>query len=256
MKEPAMSTLSVVTTGTLEPVELAAPSKLKLRRRIRKRLASWAMRVLHRELYSHESALRLAAMAEGAEYAAQHMRDAVPFSDEHEVLLAGVNLAPRNGLFLEVGVWSGQTINLTAGRVDKTVHGFDSFEGLPEDWRDDYKKGAFHMRGKLPSVRPNVRLHVGWFKDTLPKFIAEHEGSIAFLHVDCDLYSSTKTVFEFLGTRLRTGSVIVFDEYFNYPGWRKHEYLAFQEIVRERSLRYRYLAYNAAGTNVAVQITG
>jgi hypothetical protein len=214
------------------------------------------MRVLHREIYSHESALQLAAMTEGAAYAAQHMRGAIPSSDEHEVLLCAIDRAARNGLFLEFGVWSGKTINLTAERVNGPVHGFDSFEGLPEDWKHDYRKGVFHTNGKLPSVRPNVQLHVGWFKDTLPKFVAEHRDALAFLHIDCDLYSSTKTVFEFLGGRLRPGSVIVFDEYFNYPGWRTHEYLAFQEMVQQRALRYRYLAYNTAGFNVAVEITG
>jgi hypothetical protein len=73
--------------------------------------------------------------------------------------------------------------------------------------------------------------------------------------VDCDLYSSTKTIFDHLGERLRPGSVIVFDEYFNYVGWREHEYRAFQECVHARSLRYRYVAYNTREYNVAVQIT-
>jgi Methyltransferase domain len=239
-----------------QPAEI--PWKLRLRRWLRDRvLRSRSLQIMHKGVYTHDGALRLAAMLEGAEYAAQHMRTAQRSSDKAEILLYGLEHARRrHGLFLEFGVWSGRTINMIAERVDSTVHGFDSFEGLPEDWQTAYGKGAFHMHGKLPAVRSNVKLHVGWFNETLPAFVAEHDEPIAFLHVDCDLYSSTKTIFDFLADRLQPGSVIVFDEYFNYPGWRNHEYLAFQELVERRALRYRYLAYNTTEWNVAVQITG
>jgi Macrocin-O-methyltransferase (TylF) len=160
------------------------------------------------------------------------------------------------GLILEFGVWSGKTINMIADYVgpSRQVHGFDSFEGLPEDWFGQFTKGRFHTQGKLPEVRSNVQLHVGWFDKTLPDFAAEHRENIAFLHVDCDLYSSTKTIFDLLGDRLVPGSVILFDEYFNYPGWREHEHRAFQELVQERSLKYRWIAYNRVEWNAAVQI--
>jgi len=111
------------------------------------------------------------------------------------------------------------------------------------------------MQGRLPNVRANVELHPGWFDVTVPQFAADYPGTpIAFLHVDCDLYSSTKTIFKNLGDRLRAGSVIVFDEYFNYPEWREHEHRAFQELVDEYSLYYRYIAYNTRDWNAAVQI--
>jgi hypothetical protein len=211
-----------------------------------------------RAVYSHECARHIAALADGAEYARQHMQEAIASDDKYKVIACGLEHAPRAGLFAEFGVWQGGAINTIADLVGNAilVHGFDSFEGLPEDWQGGYVKGTFHMRGKLPRVRPNVRLHAGWFDDTLPRFAKKHPTeSIAFMHVDCDLHSSTKTVFDHLGERLRPGSVIVFDEYFNYPGWREHEYRAFQELVRARSLRYRYLMYNTRGANVAVQIT-
>lgn len=213
----------------------------------------WSPRIL-KPVYSHDSVLRLAAMLDSSEYASQHMRDAVPSSDKAAILLRGLEAAPRKGLFLEFGVWKGRTINLIAERVPGTVHGFDSFEGLPEDWQGQYSKGTFHTRGELPIVCPNVELHVGLFQDTLPDFVAENRAAIAFLHVDCDLYASTATVFDYLGGRLQPGSVVVFGEYFNYPGWREHEYRAFQEMVERLSLRYRYLAYNTMDWNVAIQI--
>jgi hypothetical protein len=221
--------------------------------RVARRVAS----VHANQIYYHDSARRLVALAEGAEYAARNMRDAVATPYTEVVLLQGLKLAPAEGLFAEFGVWRGSTINKIAECVGEftTVHGFDSFEGLPEDWHGPYRRGLFQMDGRLPEVRRNVKLHPGWFEATVPQFAAAHPGTpIAFLHVDCDLYSSTKTIFDGLGDRLRPGSVVVFDEYFNYPGWRDHEYKAFQELVSDRSLRYRYVAYNSHDWNVAVQI--
>ncbi len=61
---------------------------------------------------------------------------------------------------------------------------------------------------------------------------------------------SSKTLADGFGP----GTVILFDEHFNYPGWRDHEYKAFQEFVASRSLRCRYLAYNTSEWNVAVKI--
>jgi Methyltransferase domain len=225
---------------------------------LRRRLKQAFEDRVYRAVYSQESAQRLAALADSAEYAKHHMRGAIALSDAQEVLSCGLDHAARDGLFAEFGVWQGRTINFIADHVGGavTVHGFDSFKGLPEDWQGEYVKGTFHMRGELPRVRSNVHLHAGWFKDTVPRLAKEHPNeSVAFLHVDCDLYSSTKTIFDHLGERLRPGSVIVFDEYFNYVGWREHEYRAFQECVHARSLRYRYVAYNTREYNVAVQIT-
>jgi hypothetical protein len=225
---------------------------------VRERLKQAFVDRVSRAVYTQESAQRLAALAESADYAKHYMLDATASDDARKIIICGLEKALRVGLFAEFGVWQGTTINAIADQVGSeiVVHGFDSFEGLPEDWQGAYIKRTFHMRGKLPRVRPNVRLHVGWFADTVPRFAREHpEESIAFMHVDCDLYSSTKTIFDHLGDRLKPGSVIVFDEYFNYPGWREHEYRAFQELVRAQSLRYRYLMYNTREENVAIQIT-
>lgn len=190
-----------------------------------------------------------------ARYVREHMRglqsvESVPAL--HDLALAARSLP---GLVMEFGVYSGQTINYIAERVSGSVHGFDSFEGLPETWRDGFAKGHFALPG-LPTVRENVRLHKGLFDHTLPVFLREqapHE-PVSFMHVDCDLYSSTRSVLGLLATRLVRGTVIVFDEYFNYDGWEEHEFRAFREFVRERGARYEYLSYNALHEQVAVRI--
>ena len=88
----------------------------------------------------------------------------------------------------------------------------------------------------------------------LPPFIKEQPQPIAFIHIDCDLYSSTKTVFELLGRRIQPGCVIVFDEYFNYPGWQDGEFKAFQEFIQHSGLAYDYIGYNRRHEQVAVKI--
>jgi len=97
-------------------------------------------------------------------------------------------------------------------------------------------------------------LHKGWYEHTLPRFVEANQSHVAFLHVDCDLYSSTKTIFEHLGGRIRPGSVIVFDEYFNYPDWQNGEFKAFQEFLAEKRLNYRYVGYVTNNEQVAVRI--
>jgi predicted O-methyltransferase YrrM len=157
------------------------------------------------------------------------------------------------GLVLEFGVAGGQSINFIAGQVggDK-VYGFDSFEGLPEAWTASYRAG--HFAQALPEVADNVELVVGLFDKSLPAFLQEHPGDVSFMHVDCDLYSSTRTIFELLAPRIRPGTVIVFDEYFNYPTWRDHEHKAFMEFVEKHQVAFRYLGAVNCNKQVAVQI--
>ena len=98
------------------------------------------------------------------------------------------------------------------------------------------------MNGNAPQVNENVRLVKGWFNETLPAFVKEHAEPCAFIHVDCDLYSSTKTIFDNLKNQIVSGTVIAFDEYFNYPGWQEGEYKAFMEYVEENNIEFEYIA--------------
>jgi hypothetical protein len=116
-----------------------------------------------------------------------------------------------------------------------------------------YKKGTF-KRNDLPKVAANVELIVGWFEKTLPGFLEAHPEPVSFQHVDCDLYSSTKTVLQYLRNQIVPGKIIVFDEYFNYVGWRLHEFKAFGEFVASSGLNYRYLGAVPAHQQVAVAI--
>jgi len=197
---------------------------------------------------------QIAAGVDSSSYLNTEMMGCPRYGNMLELLTAAMHRATIvDGLVLEFGVFSGLTINHLAQLTTQTVHGFDSFEGLPEDWRPNFQKGVFRRDG-LPEVRDNVRLHVGWFDKTLPGFVHEHAGPVGFLHVDCDLYSSTRTIFHWLADRIIPGTIIVFDEYFNYVGWRNHEYKAFKEFIAYRGLRYHYIGVVPSHQQAAIQI--
>jgi len=205
--------------------------------------------------------LQLEAKRESIDYVQAHMRGAMVLGSRealHRLALerAAAADAPADGLYIELGVKKGASLRAIAAMTDRVVHGFDSFRGLPEDWSGtSLRRGKFSTGGRMPRVPRNVRLHAGWFEDSLPPFAAEHSGPIAFMHVDCDLYSSTRTAFEVLGDRIVAGTVLVFDEYFNYPNWREHEHRAFQELVTARGIAYEYLAFLGRGGSVALRVT-
>jgi hypothetical protein len=200
-------------------------------------------------------ALQLEANREAVAYVRERMPDAIMCRDRWDLLELALERAPAEGLLLEFGVAKGDSVRFLGARTPRILHGFDSFEGLPEDWNGTFeRRGKFGLGGRLPEVPSNVRLHKGWFSDTVPAFLAAEPGPIAFLHVDCDIYSSTRLVFEQLGPRLGSGAVIVFDEYFNYHGWRQHEWKAFQEWVAARGVAYEYLGFSQRNGHVAVRL--
>jgi predicted O-methyltransferase YrrM len=193
------------------------------------------------ELHDIRHEAQRIALRETAEFVlARIPLECVGFGTKSELRAAAVNAATRDGLHLEFGVFQGESVNHIADlRPDLIVHGFDSFEGIPEPFHFA-KAGTFAVDG-LPRVRQNVRLIKGWFEDTLPQFLREQSAPCSFIHVDCDLYSSTRTVLTALAPRIRPGTVILFDEFFNFPNWQKHEYAAFMEFVRDNSVCYEFL---------------
>ncbi len=193
-----------------------------------------------------------------SDFESEHLRNARIFKSRRDLFAACLEESARvaGGMNMEFGVYKGDSLNTLAKLApDKIFWGFDSFEGLPEQWTIESKKGAFNVGGKLPQVRKNVRLVKGFYSETLTKFSAEHANdAVAFMHVDCDLYSSTKEILEALGDRFRPGTMIVFDEYYNYPDWLWHEHKAWLEYVEARRIKFTYFGFIRIGSQVAVRI--
>jgi predicted O-methyltransferase YrrM len=194
------------------------------------------------------------AALSSARWALEVMPTARTFTDPHSTLRYGLEIAPRGGMALEFGVFAGRSLRIIAeARGGHEVYGFDSFQGLPEDYRSHVRAGAFAL-GAPPDVE-GADLVVGWFHETLPGFLAAHPGPVDFLHVDGDLYSSAVTVLDAVGPRLRSGSVVVFDEFFNFPGWQGHEYKAWQDWLARTGATASYEAYTLNNEQVVVRIT-
>ena len=159
-----------------------------------------------------------------------------------------------NTLWLEFGVAGGRTINYISKFTQDTVYGFDSFEGLPETWREGFEKGSFNMNGQLPQVNSNVELIKGWFNETLLNFIQNQNGKrISFIHMDADLYSSTKYILDILKDYMDQDCIIVFDELVNYPGFDGDtgELKAFYEFVTENQIDYRWIGMDGRPTGMS-----
>ena len=182
--------------------------------------------------------------------------DTAEYFDTHYLLLDFFcdSLVDEDGLILEFGVWKGASINRIAlMKSKKTIYGFDSFKGLPEDWRIDVKKDAFKLNA-LPKTFPNVKLIEGLFEDTLPDFLNEHGEHAAFIHIDSDLYSSAAVILKSLRDRIVPATIIVFDEYFNFIDWQNGEYKAFREFSELNNVKYKYIGYS--NQSVAIKIVG
>ncbi|MEJ0077128.1 MAG: class I SAM-dependent methyltransferase [Alphaproteobacteria bacterium] len=199
----------------------------------------------------------LKAALDSASYYESRMRSAPAFATHLDLLSHALGLAHPGGLVLEFGVGGGGSITHIAAQVGKnrTVFGFDSFEGLPEVWRTGFEKGAFAQSGP-PTVPDSVHLIEGKFADTLPAFLRTNQDPVGFIHVDCDLHSSTQFLLNALAPRIHEGCIIVFDEYFNFPGWRHDEFKAFQEFVATHSISYDYIGFVPSHQQAAVRIAG
>ena len=171
-----------------------------------------------------------------------------------------VDKAKVDGLWLEFGVASGMSTRKYAEFMPtsmKPLYGFDSFQGIPEDWAE-HKKGAFSSNGHIPDVE-GAEMLVGLFDETLPTFISQKDKNISVLVIDCDLYSSTKTIFDNCKNKIVPGTVIIFDEIYNgsgiYKDWEEHEYKAFMEFVKEKNVEFKWLAYVFNGEQASCIIT-
>ena len=164
----------------------------------------------------------------------------------NNLLKRSVKRAHLNGLFLEFGVETGYSLNYIAKiKRNQKFYGFDCFTGLPEDWSEYYPKG--HMKvDNIPSVRKNIELVVGLFQNTLKPFLEIHKENVAYLHLDADLYSSTKYVLFTLANenRLQPGTVIEFDEVFFQDSPETlldDEHRVFTEFIEAFDVEFKWL---------------
>lgn len=119
----------------------------------------------------------------------------------------------RPGVFMECGVDRGGSAKVISEAIKgygRELHLFDTFSGMPETNPEIDR----HVKGDFPDssverVQKYVEgaiLHPG----IIPHTFSQIE-TIAFAHVDCDIYSSTKACCEFIFPRLK--GAMIFDDY-------------------------------------------
>lgn len=180
--------------------------------------------------------------------------------DYHETFhLQCCEFVKNEGLWLEFGIFTGRSIEQFSRKCPHDIFGFDCFAGLPEKWDDQNPQHCYSLGGNVPAgyivgenhsmfdknhptnILPwpkNVKLVPGYFNDTLPKFTQIYKDPVAFLHIDSDLYSSAKTVFDNLKSQIVKGTIILFDEIVGYGDYKNHEIKAFAEFLMETGLDY------------------
>jgi predicted O-methyltransferase YrrM len=193
--------------------------------------------------------VHIKAIENSVEFAINQMKRAMIFGSRIELwnyVIDEISQLKGEVNVLEFGVWKGESINYFAKKLPKArIIGFDSFEGLQEDWEGYIPvKGTFGLGGITPAVLENVVLIKGWFEHTLPPFLHTFKSQISILHIDCDTYTPTQLILESLQNSLQSGSIIVFDEYFGYPGWENHEHRAWTEFVQKKGVHFEYIAYS------------
>jgi len=170
---------------------------------------------------------------------------------------------PENSdeLFLDLGVWIGWSTRLTSEASGRTVYGFDTFEGLVEEWQieDQFliKQGTFSLsdplaqrfirdtgvtlQGGVPdALGRKVQYVKGSTYDTLAPFLAERPAApIRLFHMDLDTYDSCLHALETCKDRFVEGSILVFDEYLVTNG----ELRAFFEFQTRYGFEWRYRAW-------------
>lgn len=164
------------------------------------------------------------------------------------------------GLLLDLGVWIGWSTRLLADRSGRRVYGFDTFEGLVEDWQVDdrmlVKAGAFSIAepfaqrlikdtgvtiedGIPGALGCDVEFVQGSTYDTLAPFLDAHPGPIRLFHMDLDTYESCLHALETCKERFEVGSILVFDEYLVTNG----EMRAFYEFHERYGFEFQYRAW-------------
>jgi O-methyltransferase len=144
-----------------------------------------------------------------------------------------INDLPIN--YMEFGVGDGETINWWAKALSNkntSFYGFDTFEGLPEDW-GIHKKGSFNNSGNIPLViDERIKFNKGLFQNTLNPFLKEIDNDKKnVILLDADLYSSTLFVLTTIAPCLKKNDIIIFDEFLA----AQHEFLAYYNFCESFS---------------------
>lgn len=172
----------------------------------------------------------------------------------YEALTQQENLGNERLDYFEFGVASGVSFKWWLKKntsADSRFYGFDTFEGLPEEW-GPYAKGAMaHSLESLQINDPRATFYKGLFQDTLTPFLESYKSNNRkLIHLDADLFSSTLFTLSQFYRFLNSGDLLMFDE-FAVP---THEFLAFKLFTESFYVDYEVVAAANNYLFVAIKI--
>lgn len=146
--------------------------------------------------------------------------------DEAYMIRAAVLATERvPGVLAEVGVFRGGTARVIGeAKGDRTLHLFDTFEGLPAPTaidrgfvQGDYACSLDAVKAFLTGI-PDVHFHAGMFPATSGPV---REARFSFVHLDVDLYQSTYDALAFFYPRMSVGAMLISHDYVEFPAVRQ-----------------------------------
>lgn len=199
--------------------------------------------------------LEVRAQESSAEFVESFGNKAMLFRDREEFWRYAVKRVSIEGIYAEFGVSWGKSLSrlVNFAPPNSQFYGFDSFQGLQEDFTGtNFGVGAFSTGGVLPKVPTNVKLVPGWFRDSVPEFLNTVHQNFCFVHLDADTYESTIEVLKLIRKRISSGCIIVFDEYIGVPNWQNHEHKAWTEFVSKYRIKYEFIAFAPQGAALRI----
>jgi len=164
-----------------------------------------------------------------------------------------ISLSKKDRPFYEFGVWRGEAFRYLI-KTFKKGYGFDTFEGLPEDWHNE-KAGTYSSDGNIPKIDGGEFI-VGKFEDTLPGFFEENRSMASIINFDADLYSSTICALNHALSVIDKDTILIFDEFIINKNWEQDEYKALEEFCAKNHYTYEVQAISFCTKQVAVKLIG
>ena len=156
--------------------------------------------------------------------------------------------------YIELGVFQGDSFKKWLAintHPDSRFFGFDSFEGLPEQWGEN-PVGTFNVNGAVPEISDaRGKFIKGGFQETLPDFVRSFrpENQLV-IHLDADLYSSTLFALTQLDPFIVDGTVLIFDEFSDI----NHEFAALREFVKIGYRKWSLMGGNRGFHKAAIKV--
>jgi hypothetical protein len=212
---------------------------------------------LHSAFKDVRLAAQIRAAISSAEWLHKNADHAPTYSRRVEMLEALFPLIPAEGDLAEFGVFTGAVTRFVRPRfMDRRYHAFDSWRGVPEEMSLSVAKFSFDLNGVVPELPPETTIHAGWFDETIPKWREQFETPLAFAYIDCDLYESVKTVLEGITDRIRPGTILAYDDWYNFTNWEAHSPRATQEWAQRHAIEMEPIGFTTLEHAGSFRIAG